>query len=282
MSLTDIKVQLCSHWGDDRAAAQAAWASSYDKEKAEARNDLDVARVVTGLVHLGHTTPLERVWVEFFVTCPIFIERQLDKARMSTQFQDFRLDYEMGVFGRWGITQNELSGRYRTIPDRPYGMPSDVAEICGRAVFSEDQKHPREQWYARSSDAAKEVKRRFDQILSEQHLKYQAMLDKLREAEKDGVISNAEYKRAREVLRGLLGTAFMTDFRMVMNLNAFQNVISQRLAADAQLESRVVAYHMVMLARKAGVAPTLLDEMVIANNWGPLLVEVQAALHAAS
>src|SRR5881398_43196 len=79
VSLQQIDVQFCSHWGGDREAAYAVWASSMDKGKAEAKTNVDVARVVIGLVHLHHDTPKERLWMEFFITCPIFVERQFDK-----------------------------------------------------------------------------------------------------------------------------------------------------------------------------------------------------------
>lgn len=267
MGLKQIKVELISSWGTDRSAAEAAWASSYDKEKAEARSPDDVERIVKGLVNLHHDTPKERIWFEFFMTVPIFVERQLDKTRMSVQYQDFRIDCEVGDFGRHGITQNELSGRYRTIPDRPYGLPKDVAEILEK---TDEASHPKEQdtrltaeWFAID----------FVETLDAQHQVYQSWLEELRKGEKLGAITNAEYKRAREVLRGMLGTAFLTDMRIVMNANAFEHIINQRLAREAQLESRVVAYHMVKLAQP--VAPIMVDEMIKANGWQPLLDEVE-------
>lgn len=278
MSLKQIEVQLCSHWGTDRNAAEAAWASSMNKEKAEARTPADVARVVTGLVHMGHDTPKERVWMEWFITCPIYVERQFDKYRLTVQYQDFQVDYLMAPFGRDGITQNELSGRYRTIPDRPYGLPDDVASILGRVAFAEDRKHNTEWWFSDVEDATYVETTRFNDRVRHQHSRYQAKLVQLRDAEKTGVITNAEYKRAREVLRGELGTAYLTDMRVVMNLNAFEHIVNQRLARDTQLESRVVAYHMVCALQAAAVAPTLIEAMVTANGWGPLLLEVASHL----
>jgi thymidylate synthase ThyX len=267
MGLNQIKVELCSFWGGDRNAAEAAWASSFDKAKAEARNDDDVRRVVTGLVNLHHDTPKERLWMEFFVTCPIFVERQLDKYRMTVQYQDFRVEYLEAPFGRDGITQNELSGRYRTIPDRPYGLPKDIAEIYSRAtgvwVHLPDQ-----------------VEAEWALQLERQHKTYQKDLERLKEGEKNGLITNAEYKRAREVLRGQLGTAFLTDMRMVFNMNAFEHIINQRLAPEAQMESRAVAYQMVKLAQDTQVAPAMLTAMIEANGWAPYLVEVENAMKA--
>jgi thymidylate synthase ThyX len=271
MSLHQIKADLCSIWGSDRASAQAAWASSFEKEFAEAKTDADVRRVVTGVVKLHHDTPKERVWMEFFMTAPIFIERQYDKYRMTVQFQDFEVTYYLAPFARDGITQNELSGRYRTIPDRPYGMPKDVADILGAAaeyaiegmgaVPTQDQGELEVQaWQAR---------------LEEQHQWYQARLTMLRDAQAAGRISNAEYKRAREVLRGVLGTAFLTDMRVVLNMNAFEHIVCQRLAQESQLEARVMAYHMIKAVQASGNVPVLIEEMIQANGWEPLMNDVK-------
>lgn len=257
MSYKDIKVELCSSWGGDRNAADAAWVSSTKKELLEAKTDSDVARVVTGLVNMHHDTPKERLWLEFFMTVPIFIERQFDKYRMSLQYQDIRLEYLEAPFGRLGMTQNELSGRYRTIPERPYGLPGDVADVlvkAGNSCYPDSAPYKPEDFTGQ-----------WDDILREQHEQYSGTLQKLKEAEKAGAITNAEYKRVREVIRGMLGTAYMTDMRIVMNLNAFEHIVNQRLAPDAQLESRIVAALMVNEAVK--VAPVMVSEMMAKNGW---------------
>lgn len=288
MGLNQIKVDLCSTWGGDKNVAMAAWASSFDKECAEARTDSDVMRVISGVVHNHHDTPKERQWMEFFITCPIFVERQFDKYRLSLQFQQFDLadqpstvldrvrdflirwnrrvpvfSWMVGTIGRWIVTQNELSGRYRTIPDRPYTLPNDVAEIYSRA----DGEYSPE-FIAES----------LNRVLTIQHSTYSLQLGLLKNAQAAGRITNAEYKRAREVLRGQLGTSYLTDMRIVCNMNAFEHIINQRLAKDAQMESRVVAFWMVKTLQPESVGMTLLEEMIKANGWRPLMDEVQAEL----
>jgi thymidylate synthase ThyX len=264
MSLSQIKVTLERHWGSDRNAAEAAWAST---GKAEGRSDEDVRRVVGQLVALSHDTPKESVWLDFAITCPIFVERQIDKYRMSVQHQDFRLEYLEAPFGRWGMTQNELSGRYRTLPDRPYEMPKDVAEISAKAtkhrVVSSGLVDGDVVVFAEGEQTA------FSNTLKALYETYQFKLTTLKEAELAGKITNAQYKRAREVWRGILGTAFLTDMRLVLNLNAFEHLINQRLAADAQMESRVVAVGMLQAVEKDGVATGMVFEMAKKNGWGP-------------
>jgi thymidylate synthase ThyX len=265
MGLSQLKVELCGSWGGDQNAALAAWASSYEKELAEAKTEADIRRVVTGIVNLQHDTPKERCWIELFITCPIFVERHYDKYRMTVQFQDFVIDYLLAPFGRDGITQNELSGRYRTIPDRPYILPPDIFEIIRKAEGSS--------W-------AMTVAQQYNDMLAQAHAWYERQLQILKKSEKKAKISNAEYKRVRDVLRGVLGTSFLTDMRIVLNMNAFEHIVNQRLSREAQMESRVVAYQMIKVVQASGHLKVMIEEMIFKNNWAPLMDEVEAALRA--
>jgi thymidylate synthase ThyX len=268
MGLEQIKVELVSFWGGDKNAAESAWASSLDQAKLNTKSEQDITRVVTGLVHLHHDTPKERLWLEFFITCPIFIERQFDKYRMTVQYQNFELTYLEAPMGRDNITQNELSGRYRTIPDRPYRTPEDVSDILSRGA----EHIPL--GYAGGYAFAECV----NEFLEEQHKFYQAALEDLRDAEKAGNITNQEYKRAREVLRGVLGTSYLTDMRIIMNMNAFEHIVNQRLAKDAQLESRVVASLMINEILKNNVCPVMLSNMIKVNGWDILQKDLENAI----
>lgn len=262
MSMNQIKVELVDYWGKDKNAAHAAWASSTDLEKLESKSEEDIIRVVTGLVHSHHDTPKERLWMEFFLTMPIFCERQFDKYRMTVQYQGFELTYLEAPFGRDGITQNELSGRYRTIPDRPFTLPKDVEGILIKS----------------SPTTLKDYSGDYDEILKHQHTWYQIELSRLKGAQKDGLINNSEYKRAREVLRGVLGTAFLTDMRIVMNMNAFEHIINQRLSPEAQTESRVVAYGMIKQLEAANICPHMLNSMIRVNGWDAWMKDVEDVL----
>lgn len=275
MSLHQIKAELCSVWGSDKDAAHAAWASTYDIEKLEQKTDEDIKRMASNLVVHGHDTPKERVWMEWFITCPIFVERQYDKYRMTVQAQDIQVSYLVGDMARQGITQNELSGRYRTIPDRPYGMPDDVADIVARANVYHSAENRYRESFVEALEHAKDVWR---ESLNLQHTAYQDSLKLLREAEAAKVISNNEYKRAREVLRGQLGTAFLTDMRLVFNLNAFEWIINQRIVEHAQAESQVLAYRLLVGARDNEVAKTIIGQMIIKNNWQSRIDSVEDLL----
>lgn len=260
MGLRQVKAVLVSYWGGDRDAANAAWASSTDVDKLNTRSDEDVRRVVSNIVTLGHDTPKERVWLDFFATCPIFVERQFDKYRMTTQVQDMVIDCNVAEFGRHGITQNELSGRYRTIPDRPYEMPNDVTSIISKS-FNEH--------------CANNAKQMFLDMQEDAFSKYTTLINNVKNCRDRGEITSDEYKRARDVLRGLLPVATLTDMRLVMNMNAFEWIMNQRLPNSAQLESRVLAYQMLNSVVQQNVSPVMVAKMIDTNGWQKYIDEVE-------
>lgn len=255
-----LKVELCSHWGDDRDIANSAWASTKDIEKALQRSPADVSRVASEIVMHDHGTPKERVFLEFYIECPIYAERQFDKYRHSFQIQDMQIDYLVATPSmRVGITQNELSGRYRTIPERPYGVPDDVKGILGKCAL----------------DGVMSV----DQMLLTQYSVYNEYLKAMKAAEQAGLITNAEYKRAREVVRGILGTSYITSMRVIVNLHSFEHIINQRLDPHAQLESRIIAYRMLKAVRDAKVASVAVEQMVETNGWKEWASEIEKILY---
>lgn len=269
MGLEQIKVELLSTWegkaGGDGTVAHAAWASSTDVEKLGSKTVEDIRRIATNVVNFHHDTPKERLWMEFFITAPIFVERQFDKYRMTIQYQDFQIEFLERPMGGNHITQNELSGRYRTIPERSLELPRDVKAICDKVVAGVDS--DKFDWAADWAE-----------LMKDQHQEYKTRLEILKNAEKFGRITNQEYKRAREVWRGILGTATLTDFRIVMNLNAFEHITNQRLEPATQLESRIVSYQMLKQLILSKAAPITLDRMMEVNGWRPWYVEVEDVL----
>jgi thymidylate synthase ThyX len=271
--MNDIKVELISSWQGngtgDGSVAHAAWASSTDFEKLDKKSDEDIRRIATNVVKLHHDTPKERVWLEFFITMPIFCERQYDKYRMTLQHQDFRVDFSTRIMGGDSITQNELSGRYRTIPERVMEMPQDVSGIIDRAYSEGDI----------LSMGSSSFEQEWKDELHKQYEYYKRKLTILKEAEVSGRITNTQYKRAREFLRGVLGTAYLTDARICMNLNAFEHILNQRLPDDAQRESQIVAYYMLEEVQKHNVAPITITQMMETNGWQLAVTNIERYLN---
>lgn len=96
-----MKAELLGYFGDDLMVVNAARVS-YGKSKAEL-DDKD-ARLIRFLVDHGHTSPFRHPQLQFRISCPIFVERQLFKHQV-------------------GLTANSVSGRYVDFSDE-YWIPS--------------------------------------------------------------------------------------------------------------------------------------------------------------
>ncbi len=244
------EVKLLDFWNSDREIAESAWASTQKKERTEG----DVYRVITqSIVPLQHDTPKEAVWFRFWIRCPIFVERQLDKYRMTIQKQDFRIEYEQGSFGRLGITQNELSLRYRTMPNGYAELPSDIQQILEK--IEQEMQLPDQSLGSNF----------YTGIMDHALLAYTKFMEVLRVSVENESIKYNELKRAREFFRGVLGTGFLTDMQIICNLNALEHILNQRLAPEAQPEAREVA--RMMLDEVEAVCPIAITEMIKINNW---------------
>lgn len=209
--------------GSDRDVAMSAWTSTYDKNKMEEKynDDEKVKTLVSRLIREGHATPVESVILRFWIRMPIFTDRQYMTHRIQSS--------------------SGLSGRYRTLPDDWFGIPLDCIEILDKS--SENQN-----WGG-------EVSKDFDQLCHRANVYYKSQLDLLRNAEKTGRITNAEFKRVREILRGVLPTAGMVERTSIWNLRSFSNFQRLRNSDHAQPEIRQVAKLMLEEVKKNNIAP---------------------------
>lgn len=218
-----ILVELQEHMGSDESIANAAWTSTYDKSKREDKYDdpAKVAQLVPGLIRAGHSTPVESVILRFWIRMPIFTDRQHMTHRIASH--------------------NGLSGRYRTLPDDWFSLPQDCIDILNKS----SENHNR-------GDAVRDD---YDQVCSRANAFYKCNLDLLRASEKEGKITNTEFKRVREVLRGVLPTAGMVERTTIYNLRSFSNYQKLRNSDHAQPEIREVARLMLEEVKKANIAP---------------------------
>ena len=96
-----MKVELLSHFGDDLMIINAARVS-YAKESSKFGERDE--KLMKYLIEHGHTSVFRHPQLQFRVTCPIYVERQLFKHQV-------------------GISTNSVSGRYVDFSDSYYHIP---------------------------------------------------------------------------------------------------------------------------------------------------------------
>lgn len=224
-----ILVELQEWMGSDLSIANAAWTSTYNKEKREDKYDdtEKVSKIVRRLILDGHGTPIESVIFRFWIRMPIFTDRQHMTHRIASH--------------------NGLSGRYRTMPNDFFGIPEDCSQILKRINLQS-------------------FENQYDDICLKAYEVYNWQLSELRQAEKNSAISNTEFKRLREILRGQLPTAGMIERTTIINLRSFANYQRLRNSDHAQNEIRFVAQEMLKLIKNANICPTAIQTLE-EINW---------------
>lgn len=236
MGLEQIQVELQDWMGSDRKIAEAAWTSSIGRQQKETKTDEDVERLVKMMASSGHGTPFEAVVMRFWVRMPIFTDRQHMTHRVATH--------------------NGLSARYRTMPSDFYhlGVLDEVTHIIGRALNGTDEPT---------------INKNVDQyniLCKKAYDFYNDLLSDLRVAKKDNKISDAEYKRVREIVRGVLPVSGMVERVSIFNLRSFCNYMRHRLSPHAQLEIQEVAKKMLQEVKNKDIAPIAIAELET-RNW---------------
>lgn len=228
--MDQIKVELQSSMGNDRQIAEAAWTSSSDLQGKQTKTDEQVAKLVNMLADHRHATPFESVVFRFWIKMPIAIDRQHMTHRIASH--------------------NGMSGRYRTMPTEFFAMPEDVSQALAKI----------------NEDFAFFVRNEYDYHCEQANEFYKRTVSKIKDAEKAGVITNAELKRVREFLRGVLPQHNMTERVTVMNLRSFANYMKLRHTDYAQPEIKEVARQMLEAVEKANVCPVALEALK-RNGW---------------
>lgn len=94
-----MNAELLQIFGDDNMVVDAARVS-FGKEAAN-YSDENNARLIKYLAQHNHTSPFRHPQIQYRITCPIFVERQLFKHQI-------------------GLTANSISGRYVDFEDNYY------------------------------------------------------------------------------------------------------------------------------------------------------------------
>lgn len=230
-----IQVELQDSFGDDRVIASSAWTSSLDYQKKQSRTDSDVERVVKMLADLQHSVPFESVIFRFWIKLPISADRQLMTHRIASH--------------------SGMSGRYRTMPNEWQEVPKDIKNI-----FKNIPRDNNGTYYQNS------ILEHYDDLCQTTNRFYSEALEILKKNEKTGNITNQEYKRCREFLRGVLPQNNMTERVTTINLRSFANFIKLRLNEHAQPEIRTIAHLMLEEVKEKSKCPIAI-EWLEKNDW---------------
>lgn len=228
--MSQIQVELQDVFGDDRRIAESAWTSSYTNGKKEFKTDEDVERVVRmlGGSKPAHGVPFESVVLYFWFRLPITTDRQYVTHRIQSM--------------------NGMSGRYRTMPQDYYAIPEDAASIMKRL------------------DNFYEVNNEYHRLCAAANEWYRTQVGVHRSLEENGRITNAEFKRVREILRGVLPQCNMTERTATINLRSFSNFMKQRNDGHAAPEMQLLSQKMLEEVERSGKIPIALD-VLKKNGW---------------
>jgi thymidylate synthase (FAD) len=227
--MIQIKVELQEYMGDDKSIANAAWTSSSTYQQKKKRTDEDVKRVVELLANSRHSVPFESIVYKFWLRLPIAIDRQLMTHRVASH--------------------SGMSGRYRTMPSDFFDIPDDCMDLLEK--IKERKMTPLDNYY---------------EICDKANTYYSLILADFKEAEKANEITNSEYKRLREIFRGMLPQHNMTERVTVINLRSLANFFKLRLKPDAQPEIRGLAEKMLAEVKRINNCPIAID-FLEKNGW---------------
>lgn len=244
-----IKVELQNIFGNDLQVAESAWTSSLDHSKKKSRSEEDIKKLINFLADNKHSTPFESIIFRFWMKIPIQTDRQLITHRLQST--------------------SGMSGRYRTMPNEYLDMPEDVYNISQKIEYKtkvdtlDKIGNYKGTSYNQSFDNLYES---YIQTCETANHNYSHIIELSKEAEKDGKISNNEYKRLREFFRGVLPQNNMTERVSLMNLRAWANFYKLRSSPHAQPEIQEVAKQMLEQIEQSKDIKYCIEALK-RNNW---------------
>lgn len=244
--MEQLQTELQEFMGGDAAIANAAWTSSLDYQKKKTKSEEDIKRVVNMLADLKHSTPFESVVMRFWIRMPIAIDRQ---------FMTHRLQSPSG-----------MSGRYRTMPSEYLDMPEDVKSICDKIT---EHTNNSVGYTLENRDiiyGIYDLQEVYYRTCEEANCMYKNSILIAKDLEKQNLLTNKEFKRFREFMRGMLPQHNMTERVTTMNLRSFANFQKLRNSEHAQEEIKYIAELMLKEVKNKNVAPIAI-ECLERNGW---------------
>jgi len=192
----------------DEMVVESARVSYGDGLKGEEKDK----KLMKYLIEHEHGTPFESPTFKFEVKCPIYVQRQWRTHR-------------------WG-SFNEISGRYTEKLANDYYVPEVFREKDAKNKQGSINK--KSEWNIYLPGEGQErisgpytVKQVYEMSLQAQKNIYEILIN-------EGV--------AKELARGVLGTAFYTQFVWIVNARSLMNFLILRCEEHAQWEIRQYAY----------------------------------------
>lgn len=201
------KVELLSYFGDDLMVVNAARVS-YGKSK-DAFDDKD-EKLIKYLVEHKHTSVFRHSQLQFRITCPIYVERQLRKHEIGM---------ELGLPPEPNSSINSISGRYVDFSDT-YTL---VKEWRKQSTNSKQGS----EGLVDNQDYCTQIEKRVIETCKEA---YDILLS-------EGV--------SKEQARSILPLNLNTTFIWTGSLLSFLHLFNLRLKSDAQQETRELVQEML-------------------------------------
>jgi thymidylate synthase (FAD) len=203
-----MSVELISHWGSDWTICDAARVS-FNKEASNYTEDQNI-KLIKYLKEHKHVAPFRHPQLQFRITCPIYVERQLRKHEIGM---------EVGL------------------PPEPN---SSINSISGRYVDFSDSYTLIKEWRKQSTSS----KQGSEGVVEDQELCTRIqniIVHHCKAAYEHLILLGVSKEQARTILPLNLNTTFL----WTGSLLAFLHLFELRLKPDAQAETREVAQEML-------------------------------------
>lgn len=239
-----MKAELIDFMGSDIKIANVARVS-YDKE-ASNYPDSQNENLLGFLWEEGHVSPFRHAQVQFRLSCPIYVERQLRKHEIGVEVN---LPME-------NMSVNSISGRYVDFSDSYYAIEKFRSQ-------SKDSKQGSGEDLSKLSNVIANIIQ--DEVIENAKEAYQKLL---------------ELETSKEQARSVLPLSLETTFIWTMSFLSFMHLVKLRIKNDVQKETRDLVADMLDQVKNIPGNPfkkslELLEKkeevFIVTNNIGDII-----------
>jgi len=204
-----MKAELIDFMGSDIKIANVARVS-YDKD-ASNYPDSQNENLLEFLWEEGHVSPFRHAQLQFRMSCPIYVERQLRKHEIGTEVN---LPME-------NMSVNSISGRYVDFSDSYYAIETFRSQ-------AKDSKQGSGEDLSKLNNVIANIIQ--DEIIENAKISYQKLL---------------ELETSKEQARSVLPLSLETTFIWTISFLAFMHLVKLRIKNDVQKETRDLVVDML-------------------------------------